>query len=211
MNPKLTLIVEDVPEAAELLRRVVTQAFAGTDIRDVADVASALQVLTFAKPDLALVDLSLPDGNGLQVIEAIGRRYCDCVIVVASIFDDDGHIFPALQAGAQGYLLKSDPEEKLVNGLLGIGAGQPPLSAAIARRLLGFFQGPAAPQGEALTPREQEVLRLLGRGIRINAIADSLGISRHTAGDHVKNIYRKLNISSRAEAVAKAARLGMID
>lgn len=210
MNPQLALIVEDVPEASAMLRGVVASAFPGAQIREVADVATALQGLPFAKPELALIDLSLPDGSGLQVIEAINRRYPACVIVVATIFDDDGHLFPALQAGAQGYLLKAEPVEKLVAQLQGIGAGQPPLSAAIARRLLGFFQGRDTPPEENLTPREQEVLRLLARGIRINAIAEQLGISRHTASDHVKNIYRKLNISSRAEAAIRAARLGML-
>lgn len=210
MHPQLALIVEDVPEARDLLRDVVAKAFPGSAVQEAADVASAIQMLGFVKPELALVDMSLPDGSGLQVIEALGARHPDCVIVVATIFDDDAHLFPALQAGAQGYLLKSEPVEKLIAQLHGIGTGQPPLSAAIARRLLGFFQGRDTPQEETLTPREQDVLRLLARGIRINAIAEALGISRHTAGDHVKNIYRKLNISSRAEAAVKAARMGMI-
>ncbi len=207
----MTLIVEDLPDAVHLLRGVVERAFPMTRIEDAPDVASALHTLNFAKPDLALVDMSLPDGSGLQVIETLARKHPQCMVVVATIFDDDAHLFPALQAGAHGYLLKSEPADTLVAQLQGIGAGQPPLSPSIARRLLGFFQGRSgATEEAALTPREQEVLRLLARGIRINEIAETLGISRHTAGDHVKNIYRKLNISSRAEAAVKAARLGML-
>jgi DNA-binding NarL/FixJ family response regulator len=209
-SSKLILIAEDIPEAAVLMSRVATAAFPDGEIKQVGDVTTALQTISFFRPSVALIDLSLPDGNGVQIIEALYQRNPKCMIVVATIFDDDAHLFPALQAGAQGYLLKSEPEDLLITKLQGMAAGQPPLSAAIARRLLGFFQNHPSSGEEQLTPREQEVLALLARGMRINALADQLHISRHTAGDHVKNIYRKLNISSRAEAAVKAARLGML-
>ena len=163
--------------------------------------------------DLALVDLALPDGNGMDIVAALAQKNPSCMIVVATIFDDDAHLFPALRAGAQGYLLKEQPRELLVRQLRGIADGQPPLSPAIARRLLRHFQPlPDASNGEAiqLTPREREVLSLLARGIRIVEIAQTIGISRHTVGDYVKNIYRKLKISSRAEAALQAKSLGLV-
>lgn len=208
--PPVVLIVEDIPEASALLHRVALQAFPGHAVEEVSGVAAALKRLGTLRPAVALVDLSLPDGSGVRVIETLSHKVPHCMIVVATIFDDDAHLFPALQAGAHGYLLKAEPESLLLTRLQGMAAGQPPLSAAIARRLLGFFQQRPADEEESLTPREQEVLRLLAKGIRINALAEQLGISRHTAGDHVKNIYRKLKISSRAEAAIKAAKLGML-
>ena len=139
-------------------------------------------------------------------------------MVVASIHDDDDHLFQALQAGAQGYLLKDHPTAWLALQLRGIAQGQPPLSPAIARRLLRHFQAPpptpaqspAAPAVTDLSARERDVLGLLAQGVRIADIGIALGISRHTVGDHVKNIYRKLNISSRAEAALQARHLGLI-
>ena len=134
-------------------------------------------------------------------------------MVVASIHDDDEHLFQALQAGAQGYLLKDHPTAWLAQQLQGIARGQPPLSPAIARRLLRHFHAAPAAQPHAacdLSARERDVLGLLAQGVRIADIGIALGISRHTVGDHVKNIYRKLNIGSRAEAALQARDLGLI-
>jgi DNA-binding NarL/FixJ family response regulator len=137
--------------------------------------------------------------------------------VVATIFDDDAHLFPALRAGAQGYLLKDQPPEQLVKQLRGISEGHPPLSPSIARRLLEHFhvaqQLPASvfdAECLQLSPREREVLVHLARGISIADIGVEMAISRHTVSDHVKNIYRKLNISSRAEAALQAKNMGLV-
>lgn len=211
------LLVDDLPDALERLAQAALLAFPRIDCRRAGSVADSLLALAQPgpRPDLALVDLDLGDGSGLTVIEAINRLHPDCLIVVVTIFDDDAHLFPALEAGAQGYLLKDQPLDQLVQQLRGIGEGQPPLSPAIARRLIRHFTRPAtgtaAPAVVSLSPRETEVLALLAQGIRLGELAERLGISRHTAGDHVKNIYRKLNISSRAEAALQAARLGLVD
>ena len=211
------LLVDDLPGALERLAQAALLAFPRIDCRRAGSVADSLLALAQPgpRPDLALVDLDLGDGSGLTVIEAINRLHPDCLIVVVTIFDDDAHLFPALEAGAQGYLLKDQPLDQLVQQLRGIGEGQPPLSPAIARRLIRHFTRPATgtatPAVVSLSPRETEVLALLAQGIRLGELAERLGISRHTAGDHVKNIYRKLNISSRAEAALQAARLGLVD
>lgn len=209
------LIVEDMPESQALLAEVAAQAFPGIVCDCVADVASAL-ALAGNDYRLALIDLSLPDGSGIEVIERFSRAQPECTLVVATIFGDDEHLFSALPAGAQGYLLKDEPPELLVRALEGIRDGRLPLSPAVARRILAYFRQPSgAPAAEAaervtLTPRECEVLGLLARGLRIAEISRELGISHHTAGDHVKNIYRKLNISSRAEAALQAKQLGLL-
>lgn len=213
---KVALILEDMPESQEMLREVAQTAYPGIRVCCVADVAGALKMLDQFRFDLALIDLSLPDGEGKTVIEAMSARFPESVIVVATIFDDDDHLFPALRAGAQGYLLKDQSPEQLVQQLRGISEGHPPLSPSVARRLLEHFRedkGTAkaeAPEEALLTPREREVLVQLTRGISIADIGTVMNISRHTVGDHVKNIYRKLNISSRAEAAMQARNMGLV-
>ena len=122
-----------------------------------------------------------------------------------------------LQTGAQGYLLKDHPIPWLATQLQGIAQGQPPLSPAIARRLLRHFQAPRAPQAQAQVPaqeglsqREREVLGLLAQGVRIADIGQALGISRHTVSGYLKDIYRKLSVGTRAEAALEAARRGLV-
>jgi DNA-binding NarL/FixJ family response regulator len=217
---KLALILEDMPESQEMLREVAQTAFPGIRVCCVADIASAMKLLDQFEFDLALIDLSLPDGNGTSVVQAMSTRFPNSTIVVATLFDDDAHLFPALRAGAQGYLLKDQAPECLVKQLCGISEGHPPLSPSVARRLLDHFRveqetantevSPAITEQTLLTPREREVLVQLTRGISIADIGTVMNISRHTVGDHVKNIYRKLNISSRAEAAVLAKNFGLI-
>lgn len=225
------LIVDDLQEALDMLEQAVREAFADEHLAIVrADsVAAARWQITRQAFQLALVDLHLGDGHGTDVIAELSARQPGCMAVVATIFDDDDHLFRALQAGAQGYLLKDRAPAWLATQLRGIGAGQPPLSPAIARRLMRHFRGPTEANADSvrtdgrprsqggvspaptedLTPREREVLGLLAKGVHIADIARVLGISRHTVGDHVKHLYRKLNISSRAEAALEARERGL--
>ncbi|MEQ1533359.1 MAG: response regulator transcription factor [Sideroxydans sp.] len=213
---KMALILEDLPESQVLLREVIQAAFPGIRVRCESNIADALNIINQFQFDLALVDLSLPDGDGTMVVDALAERFPHCMIVVATIFDDDAHLFPALRAGAQGYLLKDQPPALLINQLYGISEGRPPLSPAIARRLLGHFK--VSPKLNdtpidatlALSEREQAVLLHLARGLNSADIAALLEISRHTVNDHVKNIYVKLNVSSRAEAAVRAKGMGLV-
>jgi len=204
------LIVEDLPDSQAWLQATLQQAFPGIRVILAGDVATALAQLRRSSVALALVDLHLPDGSGTEVIAHLTAHHPDTLCVVASIFDDDEHIFPALQAGAQGYVLKDGRQPELAAELQGIAAGRPPLSPSVARRVLRHFQQVPAAQPVQLTPRETEVLHLIGKGIRLGEIGELLGISRHTAADHVKAIYRKLSINSRAEAAVEAARRGLV-
>ncbi len=221
---KQILLVDDLADALAMLQSAVLAAFGPVPCTLARSVRQALAALDTADSEgvnfnLALVDLALGDGSGLEVIAQLAQRQPGCAVVVASIHDGDEHLFQALQAGAQGYLLKDQPSDWLARQLQGIAQGQPPLSPAIARRLLRHFQTPAVVQAPEtpevrevsyLSTREREVLGLLAQGVRIAEIGTALGISRHTVGDHVKNIYRKLNISSRAEAALQARQLGLI-
>ncbi|MCB1982772.1 MAG: response regulator transcription factor, partial [Rhodoferax sp.] len=136
--------------------------------------------------------------------------------VVVTIHDDDEHLFPALQAGAFGYILKEQPREMITEQLHRISQGEPPLSPSIARRVMAHFSVRRKPriasemlQQVALTDRETEVLLRVAKGYTLPEIGVQLGLSRHTIADYVKQIYRKLNVSSRAEAALEAQRLGL--
>jgi DNA-binding NarL/FixJ family response regulator len=160
-------------------------------------------------PDLALIDLGLPDGNGTDFIAELNRRSPETICVVASIFDDNQHIFPALRAGAQGYLLKDQGQEAITELLQGSIAGRPPLSPAVARKMLSHFRVAPELAQPMLTERETAVLRLIARGLTTAEVACVLNISTNTVPSYIKEIYRKLNVSSRAETALTARNLGL--
>jgi len=239
------LILEDNPAAREFLGRVVRESFSDTiTIVEAGDLESARRAVRIAGGaqgyhgvdpfKLILVDLELPDGSGLELLEEL-RQY-PATKIVTTLYSDDEHLFPALQCGADGYLLKEDRFEVLVEELQKIVRGQPPLSPAIARRLLTHFRhgsgasesqpvplpsgfqssrpmplGKGAPlDHERLTPRESEVLTYLSKGFTIKEIASLMGIKWFTVNDHIKSIYKKLNVSSRAEAAVLASKQGLV-
>lgn len=205
------LVLDDLPEALAMMKQAVGEAFPGARSVSVSSLREARDAIREQIFDLALIDLGLGDGHGQALISQLSQSQPACSVVVATIYDDDDNLFQALQAGAQGYLLKDQSTPWLVHQLQGIAEGRPPLSPAIARRLLRHFQTPvAAPVLQPLlTARERDVLGLLAQGVNIADIGTALGISRYTVGDHVKNLYRKLNISSRAEAALHARGLGL--
>lgn len=204
-------ILEDLPESQAWLTRAMAESFPDIAIDTAYTLREARDKLAARPcPDIALIDLGLPDGSGVEIIELIQRQSPGTLSIVASIYDDDGHIFPALRAGARGYLLKDQPVAAIVDALKGIAAGEPPLSPAIARRMLAFFQPAPSTQDIALTARETEVLRLVAKGMTKGETARMLGISPHTVTGYVKDIYRKLNVSSRAEAALIARDMGLV-
>jgi two-component system nitrate/nitrite response regulator NarL len=242
------LIIEDNPVARSFLCRVVRESFSDPmEIIEVGDLEGArrqIALLTQTDPEvgfkLILVDLELPDGNGMELLAELTGS--PALKIVTTLYSDDDHLFPALQRGADGYLLKEDRFEVLVEELQRIVRGQPPLSPAIARRLLSHFRpaslqdsSPMAlhsgfgalsssatftagrsvvldppPEWERLTPRESEVLTYLSKGFTIKEIANLMGIKWFTVNDHIKSIYKKLNVSSRAEAAVLASKQGLV-
>ena len=206
-------ILEDLSESQQWLTRALMEAFPGIAITSAAHLAEARsQLQAGLAADIALVDLGLPDGSGVSFIAELKKVQPATLVVVASIYDDDAHVFPALRAGASGYLLKDQPIHIIVQALQGIAGGNPPLSPGIARRLLGFFHPAdnAAPDQPQLTEREAEVLRLIAKGLTRNECARMLGLSTHTVIGYVKDIYRKLDVGSRAEAALAARNMGLV-
>ena len=241
------LIVEDNPVARSFLCRVVRESFSDTIvIAEAGDLETARRYIGLGPAQrgevaaeafkLFMVDLELPDGNGMELLSELARY--PAIKIVTTLYSDDDHLFPALQCGADGYLLKEDRFEVLVEELQKIVRGQPPLSPAIARRLLTHFRHGNGTASEAasdfapitafkssrstqpdrgapldherLTPRESEVLTYLSKGFTIKEIANLMGIKWFTVNDHIKSIYKKLNVSSRAEAAVLASKQGLV-
>ncbi len=240
------LILEDNPVARSFLTRVVRDSFSDAMvIREAGSLSIARREIAQAQGpagstgddspfSLLLVDLELPDGSGTELLSELSAY--PATKVVTTLYSDDEHLFPALQCGADGYLLKEDRFEVLVEELQKIVRGLPPLSPAIARRLLGHFrharpaglagspasgfeppapaQKPVSPtrdeEYERLTPREVEVLTYLSKGFTIKEIAGLMNIKWFTVNDHIKSIYKKLNVSSRAEAAVLASKQGLV-
>lgn len=205
------LIVEDLPAVTDWLRRVLERAFEGVQIDCAGSCRAARDLLASQRYPLALIDLGLPDGSGLELIALARASRPPTLAVVTTVFDDDEHLFAALRAGAQGYLLKDESQDELVEALRAIERGVPPLSPSIARAVLGYFSTPPTEaSGEALTAREKEVLRAIASGHSVPATATALGLSHNTVATHLKRVYSKLSISSRAEASLAAERLGLL-
>lgn len=206
------LVVEDVASAAAWLSGLLQDVFA-CEIYVAASVREGRRKMTMYQPDLVLVDLGLPDGSGIELLRYIAQHYPDCLRVVTTIYADDDHLFAALRAGVQGYLLKDEPAAKVRRALKSIADGEPPLSSLVAQRMLSAFGAPAhssEASEESLSPREREVLTLIAKGMRLPEVSESLSISRNTAAGYIKSVYRKLGVSSRAEAALRAADLGLI-
>ena len=211
---KNILLLEDLPEIRTWLKALVTQVFTSAQIVECARVHDALAQVSAQKFDLALIDLGLPDGSGVDVVSALRESQPEALSVIVTIHDDDEHLFPALQAGAYGYILKEQSRELITEQLQRISQGEPPLSPSIARKVIAYFAAQNKPQANALphvqlTERESEVLLRVAKGFTLPEIGVQLGLSRHTIADYVKQIYRKLNVSSRAEAALEAQRLGL--
>lgn len=205
------LIVEDVTETRRWLADIARTAFPGCRIDEAASMRAGLAAVAGADFDLALIDLGLPDGSGLEVLRSL-RLLCPRTVgVVTTVMGDDAHIVAALSAGAQGYLLKEQPAAQLSRQLVQLTEGVFALSPSIARRIMEHFRltGPAANSDQALTTREKEVLAFISRGLRNADVARSLNIAESTVASHIKAIYRKLDISTRAEASWHASRLGL--
>lgn len=206
------LVLEDHADTRQWLVTLLKEAFPGDEVMEAANIAQAQKLCAVHNFELALIDIGLPDGSGIELVQEVYNRTPNTYCVMATIHDDDRHLFPALQAGAQGYLLKDQPRDRLLQQLQGILRGEPPLSPSIARRVLEHFQNDRRPVPDLnLSDRERDVLTIIAKGYTRNETAQMLGISANTVAGYLKQVYRKLNVSTRAEAVLEAARHGLVD
>lgn len=204
------LILEDHEDARDWLLDTVNMAYPQAMIKVACTMRQAYEKIKEREFDLALVDLNLPDGSGLDLIKHLADCSPNTFVVVTTVYNDSDHVIPALRLGADGYLLKDDSKEGLANYLLGIAKGAPPLSPAIAKLMMNHFSSEADSLA-SLTKREKEVLAVVGKSYTVKEISRILFISENTTSGHIKNIYSKLNISSRSEATIIAERAGLLD
>ena len=197
-------IIEDDPAVRRLLGEWINRAREFRCVSQHASAATALMQLPAEKPNLVLVDINLPDLNGIQCVTRLKPLMPDTQFIMLTVYEDADHIFSALAAGAVGYLLKETSREELLAAIREVHGGGAPMTSYIARKVVQSFQKPRPESvGENLTPREREVLVLLSQGYYYKEIADALSISMPTVSTYIRRIYDKLHVNSRGRAVAK--------
>jgi DNA-binding NarL/FixJ family response regulator len=202
------VIVEDdrgVRDNLELLLRSDdTLSFAGA----FASAEVALSELPALRPDMAIMDINLPKMSGIECVARLKQRLPQLQVLMLTVYDDGDNVFRALKAGANGYLVKRDAGQKLLEALHEIRRGGAPMSGHIARKVVQYFHRVDISDSEigSLTPRECEILDLFVSGLIVKEVADRLGIGQETVRTHVNHIYQKLHVCSRTEAVVKYLR-----
>ena len=202
-------IVEDDAQARKILARWISRATGFRLAGEWGDAESALKLLPQKEPHVVLMDINLPGISGVDAVKKLKPVLPATQFVMLTVYEDADHIYSALAAGATGYLLKQTPRDELLKALEDVHRGGSPMTSNIARKVVQSFgeKMPAQVDGEALSPREQEVLDLLARGYLYKEIADRLNISVPTVNTYVRRIYEKLHVRSRGQAVAKYAHL----
>lgn len=210
-------VLEDQASTRERLIQALNAA--AVDVVYACDRGSRmLDWLSLNKPDVLLVDLGLPDMSGLSIIQYCHQKYPDTDIMVITMFGDETNMMAAFSQGARGYLLKDGSEQDLAKHVQDLHSGGSPMSPVIARQLLrqlapGYTAKAVKAQSgvsDVLSDRELEILSTLARGYTYAEVAELLGVTTHTIQGHVKNIYGKLDVHSRAEAVFEARNLGLL-
>ena len=206
------VVVEDDPSLLDRLTTVITSLPNFTLLHAANTFGDAKQFLTTHRTDVLLTDLGLPDGDGIELIRAVYDNHPDTLIMVLSAFGDEQRVISAIMAGAKGYLLKEEESVEIESCLAQLVAGGSPISASIARYLLVKLRNGGTPPAAAslLSERESQVLEYVALGYRNAEIAEKLFISYHTVVNHIRNIYDKLAVSSRSQAIHKASQLGLL-
>jgi DNA-binding NarL/FixJ family response regulator len=206
------LIVEDHPLFRKGLRTLITGVADFELAGEASDGEQAVSVALDLLPDVVLMDLQLPGQSGISATREIVAASPTTKILVVTLFQDDDSVFAALRAGARGYILKDADEEEIIRAIRAIAAGESLFSPAIATRVLAFFakSRPVAPQiFPSLTEREQDILHLLAQGKANSSIATELGLSTKTVANNVSNIFGKLQVADRSEAIVRAREAGL--
>jgi DNA-binding NarL/FixJ family response regulator len=198
-------LVEDDPAVRSGLELLIGASRCCVCVAALGSAEEALAQVPSLKPDVILMDIHLPGMSGIECIRRLKQRQPALQIMMLTVFEDHDRILRSLSAGASGYLLKQTPPDKLLGAITELHRGGSPMSMQIARRVVEVFQQPTpadAAQAE-LSPREKEIINLLGKGYLYKEIAGQLGISVETVRTHIHNTYDKLHVRTRTEAVMK--------
>jgi DNA-binding NarL/FixJ family response regulator len=198
-------IVEDDARFRKSLRRVIESSAELSCLGEYPTGAAAIAGIPQDQPDVVLMDLNLPDSSGAEVTARLKAQLPDLSVVVLTVYNDAEHIFKALRAGAGGYLLKQATATEILEGIAEAHRGGAPMTSEIARKVIAAFHEPKPDPGptEALAPREKEILELVANGYANKEIADKLSITLSTVCWYLHEIYKKLHVQSRVQAVNK--------
>jgi DNA-binding NarL/FixJ family response regulator len=218
--PISIVIVEDEPEFRRRFAQIIENEPSMKLVGVAANRREAQAILDKEEFDVLLIDLGLPDGNGIELIKQVSQKKPEADIMVVTVFGDEQHVVSSIEAGATGYILKDSTPADVISCIRLLRAGGSPVSPVVARSVLRAIRNrmgstsPAArssqPENNPLSARETEILQLLAKGMSFNEIGEILGISPHTVTAHIKKIYRKLAVHSRGEAVYEATQMGLL-
>jgi len=207
------LIAEDHPMFRDGLRALLASIPTTEVVGEAANGVEAVEQALALQPDVVLMDLDLPELDGVSATRQIVTTSPHVGVLVLTMFDDDDSVFAAMRAGARGYLLKGEDQEEIRRAIFAVDNGEAIFGPAIAQRLMDYF---SAPRPEVppdvfpgLTERERQVLKLIAQGHSNSVIAMRLGISAKTVRNHVSNIFNKLQVTDRAKAIVRAREAGL--
>ena len=199
-------IVEDQPDIRKMLAMILDGTGGFVCVGTAESAEHALRAAAGLMPDVVLLDIELPGQSGIEALPALRARWPDADVLILTVLDDEQNVFDALCSGATGYLLKTTPPAQILTALQEVHAGGAPMSASVARRVVGHLRHTPRPRtpstSEALSEREHEVLDRLAEGKTYAQIGEELFISRNTVAYHVKRVYAKLHANTRAELIA---------
>jgi DNA-binding NarL/FixJ family response regulator len=211
-DPTRVLIADDHPMFLEGLRLVLSADSRVEVVAEVGDGIGAVVAAADHQPDVVVMDLNMPGKNGIEATREIVTTSPHIGVLVLTMFDDDDSVFAAMRAGARGYLLKGAGQDAILRALLAVAGGEVIFGPAVAGRMQRFFSDPrVAPVFPELTPREHEVLDLVARGRSNPEIARTLGVTGKTVRNHVSNLFTKLQVIDRSQAIVRARSAGLGD
>ena len=201
-------IVEDIDDIRDAMRALINGSKGFECVHVFADAEEALKDMSSKEIDVVLMDIGLPGMNGIECMKKLKPEMPNTQFMMCTVYDDDDHIFNALKSGASGYILKRTSPAQILEAIRDLHEGGSPMSSEIARRVVESMQKSKkrSKATDVLTPRESEILDYLAKGYLYKEIADELFISKETVKKHIHNIYDKLHVQNRTEALNKAYR-----
>jgi DNA-binding NarL/FixJ family response regulator len=203
MHPIRVCIVEDIPELRNGLIGLLQQDDRFEALSAYNDAESCIDPIVGIQPDIVIMDINLPGMNGIDCIKKIKAKCLNTQFIMFTVYEDDEHLFDALEAGASGYILKNATHQKILDSLEELFNGGAPMSITIARKVINRFKEPQVKEVLNITEREKQILTLLSKGLLYKEIGEQLHITTGTVKQHIHKIYEKIHVQNRTEAINK--------